>query len=362
MLSDIEEEVLSQIFSLAPLPLSRFLIEENLFKVGLIPTDLTMNSSDLETLRRMAKKRKISAVVAPKRARTKAVLAQPMVGGSSRAANSSRKEKSMPMKAVKSIWSVALRESIPRPFASSSKRSSDGLKISIRMFGHGSDVSESVSLMKVFSNTEDKRKGIGDYRVARSLLKSLVHHVDHFAEIIREIRCLSKEAEEKAAQANRRTDDAQLSRLKAEDEIRFLRKNVKQLESEPTKAEARVLGERKVGKAQAESAKVEAVEAFHASKEFYNIKMDFASLSYLQGGIDLKEKVRRIFPDLNLDLLESNDEEVEEVQDQKIQMKDVFNPAHDDLIVEDAASIPPPAVIILPDQAEVDKSRALDGV
>ncbi|KAG1354151.1 hypothetical protein COCNU_07G002630 [Cocos nucifera] len=155
-------------------------------------------------------------------------------------------------------------------------------------------------------------------------------------------------------------DDAQLSRLKIEDETRSLRERVKLLESELTKAEARVLEERKVGKARAEAARIEAVEAFRTSKEFWNIKADFASLSYLQGGIDLKEKIRRIFLDLNLDLLESNDEEIEKAEGRKIQMEDVFSPACDDLTTEDAALVPPPAVIILPDQAKVGKSGALD--
>ncbi|KAG1334469.1 hypothetical protein COCNU_03G005880 [Cocos nucifera] len=98
------------------------------------------------------------------------------------------------------------------------------------------------------------------------------------------------------------------------------------------------------------------IEAFRALEEFCNIKADFASLSYLQGGMDLKEKVRRIFLDLNLDLLESDDEEAKKVEGREIQMEDVFSPAHDDLAAEDAVSAPPPTVITLPDQAEVDKS------
>ncbi|KAG1331931.1 hypothetical protein COCNU_02G019000 [Cocos nucifera] len=202
------------------------------------------------------------------------------------------------------------------------------------MSNRGPDVPKSVSPMEVSLNIKDKRKGLGNYRVARSLLKlvilltdvqtfeevggafriqdsydsllRLVHHVDHFVEIIREVRRLSKKAKEKATYANRRMDDAQLSRLKVEDEIRSLKERVKQLEFELTKTEAWVLGEREAGKARA--------EAFHTLEEFCNIKMDFASLSYLQGGIDLKEKIRRIFSDLNLDLLESNDEEVEEAE------------------------------------------------
>ncbi|KAG1359614.1 hypothetical protein COCNU_08G010600 [Cocos nucifera] len=233
-----------------------------------------------------------------------------MVGGSSRAANAPRK-KSTPVKAVTSIQSAAPMESIPRPSISSSKRSSNGSKISIRMFDCGSDVPKSVSPMEVFLDTEDKRKNAGDYRVIHSLLKSvilstdvqifeevggafriqdsydsllwLIHHVDYFVEVIREVRRLSKKVEEKAVQANRRMDDAQLSQLKAEDEIRFLKKRVKQLKFELAKAEARMLGEREVGKARAEGTRVEAVEAFCASKEFHNIKIDFASLSYLQG-------------------------------------------------------------------------------
>ncbi|EHA8588498.1 hypothetical protein COCNU_scaffold005503G000010 [Cocos nucifera] len=156
-------------------------------------------------------------------------------------------------------------------------------------------------------------------------------------------------------------DDAQLSRLKAEDETRSLRERVKLLESELTKVEARMLGEREAGKARAEAVRVEEVQAFRALKEFHNIKVDFASLSYLQGGIDLKEKIRRIFSDLNLDLLESDDEEAEGAEDRKIQVEDVFSPMRDDLIAEDAVLVPPPAVIALPDQAEVGESRAPDG-
>ncbi|KAG1359140.1 hypothetical protein COCNU_08G005860 [Cocos nucifera] len=199
-----------------------------------------------------------------------------MIGGSSRMANAPRKEKSASAKAV-----MPTRSDIP----------------------------ESVSPVEVSLDIEDKRKGLIDYRVVRSLLKSvilstdvqtfeevggvfriqnsynsllrLIHHVDHFIEVIREVRRLSKKVEEKAAHANRRADDAQLSRLKVEDEIRSLRERVKQLESKLTKAEARVLGEREAGKARAEAARIEAVEAFHVSKEFHNIKADFASLSYL---------------------------------------------------------------------------------
>ncbi|KAG1347542.1 hypothetical protein COCNU_06G013710 [Cocos nucifera] len=290
-----------------------------------------------------------------------------MVRGSLRAANAPRKEKSMPTKAMTTVRSAAPVESVPRPSTSSSKRSSSGPKISIRMSDRGFDVPGSVSPVEVFLDTEDKRKDIGDYRVARSLLKSvilptnLVHHMDHFIEVIREVRHLSKEAEEKAAQANRRTDDAQLSRLKAEDETKYLRERVKQLKSKLTKVEARVLGEREARKAWAEATRIEAVKAFRASEEFRNIKVDFASLSYLQGGIDLKEKVRRIFPDLNLNLLESDDKKAEEVEGRKIQMEDDFSPARDDLTAEDAASVPPSAIIILSDQVEVGESRTLDG-
>ena len=51
--------------------------------------------------------------------------------------------------------------------------------------------------------------------------------MDHFAEVIREVRRLSKEAKEKFIQAIRRADDAQLSKLKAEDENRSLKEKVK---------------------------------------------------------------------------------------------------------------------------------------
>ncbi|KAG1347101.1 hypothetical protein COCNU_06G009300 [Cocos nucifera] len=156
-------------------------------------------------------------------------------------------------------------------------------------------------------------------------------------------------------------DDAQLSWLKAEDETSSLREKVKLSESELTKAEARVLGEKEVGKARAEAVRVEAVQAFRASKKFCNIKANFASLSYLQGGIYLKEKIQKKFFDLNLDLLESDDEEAEGVKDWEIQMEDIFCPMCDDLAAEDAVLVPPPAVTDLPDQAVVGESGALNG-
>ncbi|KAG1370944.1 hypothetical protein COCNU_16G000380 [Cocos nucifera] len=346
-----------------------------------------MNPSDLKTLRRMAKKRKTSMAVAPKRARMEAILAQPTVGGSSVVINSLRKEKAL-VKDVMLLQSAAPGETVHRPSASSSKRSSGGPKISIRMSNRGPNIPRSVSPIEVPLDTEDKRKGIDDYRVAHSLLKSvllpaniqafeeaggafriqdfydsllwLVHHVDHFAKVIREVQCLSKEAEEKAAHANRRADDAQLSRLKVEDETRSLREMVKLLEFELTKAEAWVLGEREARKVRAEAIRVEAVQAFHASEEFRNIKEDFASLSYLQGGIDLKEKIQRIFSDLNMDLLESDDKEAEGAEGRVIQMEDIFSPMRDDLAIEDGALVPPPAVIDLSDQAMVGESGAPD--
>ena len=111
-----------------------------------------------------------------------------------------------------------------------------------------------------------------------------------------------------------------------------------------------MLRERKAGKAQAKAVRIETVEAFRTLEEFCNIKMDFASLSYLQGGKDLKEKIRRIFPDPNLDLLELDDEEAEEAEGRKIQIEDVFSLARNVLTVEDATSVPPPVVITLPDQ------------
>ena len=107
-------------------------------------------------------------------------------------------------------------------------------------------------------------------------LLHLIHHVDHFAKVIREIRCLSKDAKEKAAQATRRADDAHLSRLKIEDENRSLKEEVKRLESELAKArcdaETQLLAEKKTCKEQIEVAKVEAVEAIHSSAEFHDIK------------------------------------------------------------------------------------------
>ena len=95
--------------------------------------------------------------------------------------------------------------------------------------------------------------------------------------------------------------------------------------------------------------------------EFHDIKAEFASASYLQGGKDLKEKIRKNFPDLNLGLLESDEEEVEEAKDREVWMEDLFSPTCKDHITEDAASAPP-TVIILLNQAKIDESGAPEGV
>ncbi|KAG1330157.1 hypothetical protein COCNU_02G001250 [Cocos nucifera] len=135
------------------------------------------------------------------------------------------------------------------------------------MSDHGPDIRESFSPMKVSLDTEDKRKDIDDYRVACSLLKLIILPAD--IQIFKEA---------KSAFYIQNSYD---SLLRAEDETKSLRDRVKLLESKLTKTEARMLGEREVGKARAEAVRVEAVQAFRISKEFRNIKADFASLSYL---------------------------------------------------------------------------------
>ncbi|EHA8590087.1 hypothetical protein COCNU_scaffold014924G000020 [Cocos nucifera] len=250
-LSDAEEETLDQIFGIAPPPLSKLLTKENLFKVGLIFTDpKMMNLVDLEAIHRMAKKRKASMAPTPKRGRPEAILAQQVVGASSRAMQVPRKESSVPAKVMMPLRSVAPMEPASRPSTSSSRRSSGKPKISIRISSLGPNALTDVSLMEVASKIEDKRKGVGDYRIIHSLLK-----------------------------------------LKVEDENTSLKEKVKQLKSELTKAKARLLGEKEAGKARAEATKIKAVEAFFSLIEFRNIKMKFASTSYLQRIEDLKEKI-----------------------------------------------------------------------
>ena len=53
--------------------------------------------------------------------------------------------------------------------------------------------------------------------------------------MIREAPHISKEAKDKATQATRRADDAQLCKLKAKDENRLLKDKVKRLESKLSK-------------------------------------------------------------------------------------------------------------------------------
>ncbi|KAG1330158.1 hypothetical protein COCNU_02G001260 [Cocos nucifera] len=93
-----------------PAPLHNSL--SSTYEVDLPQSDRPMNQSDPKTLRRMAKKRKTSMTAALKRAQTEAVLTQPMVGGSSRAAIALRKEKASE-KDVIPLWFVAPRETVP---------------------------------------------------------------------------------------------------------------------------------------------------------------------------------------------------------------------------------------------------------
>ncbi|KAG1347758.1 hypothetical protein COCNU_06G015870 [Cocos nucifera] len=266
----------------------------------------TMNPTDLEVVHQAAKKRKASTASAPKCSRSEVILAQPIVRGSSGPINVPRKEISALAKAMVLLRSATPMEPALRASASYSKRSLGGPKISIRMSNHGPNVLRP-----------------------------------------------SKDAKEKAAQATRRADDAHLSKLKMEDENWLLKEEVKQLESELAKArldaEAWVLAKKEARKEQIEATKVAVVEAFRSSTELCDIKMEFALASYLQGGEDLKEKIRKNFPYLNLGHLESDEDVVEEVEDRKVWMEDIFSPTHEDYMAKDVASAPPPTVIVLPD-------------
>ena len=55
------------------------------------------------------------------------------------------------------------------------------------------------------------------------------------------------------------------------------------------------------------------------------------------------------------------DDEEAETGGREVRMEDLFSPAHEDPIVEDAASAPPPTVIVLPDQIQVSKFGASEG-
>ena len=107
---------------------------------------------------------------------------------------------------------------------------------------------------------------------------------------------------------------------------------------------------------------VAAVEAFRSSAEFWDIKMEFGLISYLQGIEDFKEKVRSHFSDLKLGSLElDGEEEIREVGDEGLRVEELFSPIHEDWATEDVASALPPAVIILSDHAEADESHAPEG-
>ena len=101
-----------------------------------------------------------------------------------------------------------------------------------------------------------------------------------------------REAEEKAAQAIHRADDAQLYKLKAEEENKSLQAEMKQLEFELTKArpdtEVRLSVKKNKCKEKLEAAEVIVVKAFWSSIEFWDLKVEYGSASYLQGIKDFK--------------------------------------------------------------------------
>ncbi|KAG1330661.1 hypothetical protein COCNU_02G006290 [Cocos nucifera] len=83
-----------------------------------------------------------------------------------------------------------------------------------------------------------------------------------------EARHISKEAEEKANQVNRRADDAKLSKLKVEEE---LKKKVKQLKSKLLKTrsyfEAQLDAEKKKKREELEASKIATIKAFKYSSK-----------------------------------------------------------------------------------------------
>ncbi|KAG1347406.1 hypothetical protein COCNU_06G012360 [Cocos nucifera] len=196
------------------------------------------------------------------------------------------------------------------------------------------------------AGARDNKSGLDDYWIARSLIQSillpadvktmdckggafrLAHHLDHFSDMIRKAWCISKEAEEKVYQANRRANDVELSKLKAEEE---LKKETKRFNSELPKARSDFKVwlniEKKKFEEKLEASKIATIKAFKSSKELRNIKLEFGSLSYLQGAKDLKVKLKRILLGFNLGLLKSDcEEEVAEGRDGEIRMEDLFSP------------------------------------
>ena len=177
---------------------------------------------------------------------------------------------------------------------------------------------------------------------------------------MREARHISREVEKKANQANRRADDIELSKRKVEEKTNLLEEGMKWLESELSKArgeiEARLSVEKKKHEGELEAVKIDLVQAFKSLTEFLEIKLEFASLSYIQGVEDFKEKVRNHFSDLNFGFLESDsEEEVHEVEDE-VRVEDLFSLAREYRAVEERMPAPPPTVIILSNHAEADES------
>ncbi|EHA8587183.1 hypothetical protein COCNU_scaffold001528G000020 [Cocos nucifera] len=128
----------------------------------------------------------------------------------------------------------------------------------------------------------------------------------------------------------------------------------RRMRKRPAKPIARLEAEKKKYEEKLEASKIAAVEAFKSSTKLRDIKVQFSSLSYIQAGKDLKAKLKKILHDFDLELLESNDEEVvAEGGDEDIRMEDLFSPTHEDQMIEQATPVLPPTMITLSNHAEV---------
>ncbi|KAG1362618.1 hypothetical protein COCNU_10G008370 [Cocos nucifera] len=127
----------------------------------------------------------------------------------------------------------------------------------------------------------------------------------------------ASKAEVLVAKASKKVDGILAIKFMADEEVRSLKAKLKAMEAKVAQAWGQVEAQLTEGlqamvsqwEKELESKKAAAVEAFHSSKEFTIIKLEFASESHMQGLADHKMKVRCLFLDLDFSLLDIDEED-----------------------------------------------------
>ena len=93
------------------------------------------------------------------------------------------------------------------------------------------------------------------------------------------------------------------------------------------------------------------VEAFHFLEEFMATKLEFTVDSYLEGFPDCKAKVKCLFPDINLSLLDT-DKEGASVKE------GIGSGGAEDMPIEDAGVGPQPSLVIVLSELDIPAKKS----